>query len=197
MSFVEALDYNSKILAQYINADSIILPISNVESLQTNLNLLENEITAVANDVLALGNKPLFSEFYALMPGDNASTVAVGAAVAFPNDGATNSTIARSGASLTQFVLPDIGIYEVAFQVSFAEAGQLALALDGSILPNSVVGRATGTNQCYGHTLVTTVSASQVLSVINPAGNLVALTITPSAGGTHAVSANILIKQLA
>jgi len=35
------------------------------------------------------------------------------------------------------------------------------------------------------------------LTVRNPAGNATALTITPSAGGTRAVSAHLVIMQLA
>lgn len=186
MSVNEILS-NGKINGKYLDYASTVIPISQVTGLQTNLNTLQAEINAIP------GSK--FSEFFALMPGDNASTVAVGAAVQFPQNGPTNSSIARSSA--TQFVLPAIGTYEVFFQVSFAEAGQLALDLDGTIIAKSVVGRATGTNQCVGNSLVTTVSLNQVLRVINPAGNAAALTITPTAGGTHAVSANLVIKQLA
>jgi hypothetical protein len=51
-----------------------------------------------------------FGSFFALMPGDNAATVAAGAAVQFPQNGPANG-IVRSSAS--QFVLPATGIYEV------------------------------------------------------------------------------------
>jgi hypothetical protein len=129
------------------------------------------------------------------MPGDNAATVAVGAAVSFPQDGSTNSVILRTGP--TTFNLPSIGTYYVAFQVSVSEAGQLALELNSLIIANSVVGRATGTSQIVGVSMVTTTVINSILSVINPAGNSTALTITPVAGGTHSVSAHLVIMQLA
>ncbi len=136
-----------------------------------------------------------FADFYALMPFDNAATVAVGSAVAFPNDGPSSSgSITRN--SSTQFNLANIGTYEVYFQVSVTEAGQLMLRINGTELAYSVVGRATGTSQLSGMCLVTTTLANTTLDVVNPSGNSTALTITPLAGGTHAVSAHLVIKQI-
>lgn len=139
-----------------------------------------------------------FGGFFALMPGDNAATIAVGAAVLFPQDGPA-SGIARSSSS--QFVLPAIGTYEVSWQVSVAEPGQLMLDVDSGggpvIVANSVAGRATGTSQISNDVLLTTTAVNSVLRVINPAGNAAALTLTPTAGGTHAVSAWLVIKRLA
>ena len=89
------------------------------------------------------------SDFYALMPGDNAATVAVGAAVQFPQNGATlNSSIVRATAST--FTVVNAGLYWLQFQVSVSEAGQLAIANNG----NTVVGRATGTSQIVGSSLL-------------------------------------------
>jgi hypothetical protein len=147
----------------------------------------------------AAGPSGTFGSFFALMPGDNASTVAVGAAVEFPQDGAAGSGVTRSTAS--QFVLADVGVYEISWQVSVSEAGQLALDVDSGggplIVANSVAGRATGTSQISNHMLLTTSVPNSVLRVINPAGNAAALTITPIAGGTHSVSAWLLIKRIA
>lgn len=136
-----------------------------------------------------------FSDFFALMPGDNASTVAVGAAVQFPQNGPTNGTATRATAST--FTLPVIGTYEVDFQVSVTEAGQLEVAIGGVGVANTVSGRATGTSQITGRVLITTVIPNAVLSIINPVGNSTALTITPIAGGASAVSAHLVIKRLA
>jgi hypothetical protein len=131
------------------------------------------------------------------MPGDNATTVAVGTAVNFPQDGAV-SGITRSTAST--FVLPGIGIYEVSWQVSIGEAGQLVLGLDsgsGSVeQAHTVAGRAALTSQIANHVLLVTTSANSLLTVRNPFGNAAALTVTPFAGGAHAVSASLLIKQI-
>jgi hypothetical protein len=138
-----------------------------------------------------------YGAFFALAPPNNAAPVAVGGAVEFPQNGAANG-IARATASA--FTLPAIGDYEVSWQVPVTEAGQLVLALDtgaGAVeLPGTVVGRATGTTPIVGHTIITTTVANSILSVRNPAGNPTALSVTPLAGGTHPVSATLIIKRL-
>ena len=133
--------------------------------------------------------------FYALMPSDNAATVAVGSAVQFPQDGPTTTAdITRDSAS--EITLGTPGVYRVSVQVSVTEAGQLVLVLDGTELAYTVVGRATGTSQITMATLVETISANQVLSVVNPTGSATALTITPLAGGSQAASATLLIELI-
>jgi hypothetical protein len=136
-----------------------------------------------------------FADFYALMPPDNAATVAPGTNVEFPQIGPTSSTtISQLGAS--NFLLAAIGTYQVLFQVSVNEAGQLMLALNGVPLAYTVVGRATGTSQIVGMSLVTTSTANSTLNVQNPVGNSTALTITPLAGGTYPVAAHLVITQI-
>jgi len=135
------------------------------------------------------------SDFFALMPPDNAATVAPGTDVSFPQDGPTSgAAIARTGPST--FNLSAIGTYQVMFQVSVTEAGQLILTLNGADLAYTVVGRATGTSQIAGMSLVTTTVINSILTVRNPAGNSTALTITPLAGGTRPVSAHLVITQI-
>jgi len=129
------------------------------------------------------------------MPPDNAATVAPGADVSFPQDGPNSGTgIARSGPD--SFVLADIGTYQVLFQVSADEAGQLILTLNGADLPYTVAGRAAGTTQIVGLAIVQTTSVDSVLTVRNPEGTAAALTLTPLAGGTRPVSAHLVITQL-
>ncbi|MCP9748200.1 hypothetical protein EGI24_15975 [Lacihabitans sp. CS3-21] len=128
------------------------------------------------------------------MPGDNAATIAAGTAINFPQNGLTDGYITRS--SSNQFILPDVGIYLVHWQVSISEGAQLVIMLNGTELANSVVGRATGTSQIVGHTLINTTLPTSILSITSPAGNTPALTITPTAGGTHAVSANLVITRI-
>jgi hypothetical protein len=129
------------------------------------------------------------------MPGDNAATVAVGADVDFPQDGETFGGIARVPASPDSFLLPTAGAYQVMFQVSVDEPGQLVLALDDLELPHTVVGRATGASQIGGMSLVRA-TAGQVLSVRNSSQGVMALTITPNAGGAAPVSAHLTIVRL-
>jgi len=136
-----------------------------------------------------------FADFYALMPGDNSATIAPGTDVSFPQDGPNSGTgIARSGPS--SFALTEIGTYQVLFDVSVTEAGQLVLTLNGADLDYTVVGRDAGSTQIVGMSLVTTTEENSVLTVRNPEGTSAALTITPLAGGTRPVSAHLVITQL-
>ncbi|MEX1012600.1 MAG: hypothetical protein WD595_06810 [Waddliaceae bacterium] len=135
-----------------------------------------------------------FADFYALMPPDNAATVAIGGDVDFPQDGPTSGGgISRIGPD--SFELADIGVYSVEFQVSVTEPGQLVLTLDGVELEYTVVGRATGTSQIVGIALVETTAINSVLTVRN-SGSDAALTITPLAGGTDPVSAHLVIMRI-
>jgi hypothetical protein len=138
-----------------------------------------------------------FADFFALMPGDNTATVAPATDVSFPQDGpSSGGGITRNGVSPTQFILADAGFYQVFFQVSIDEPGQLDLTLNGAELPYTVVGRATPTSQIVGMAVVQTLSDNSMLTVRNPAGNSTALTITPVACGTDPVSAHLVIIQL-
>ena len=129
------------------------------------------------------------------MPGDNAATVAPGTDVSFPQDGPNSgSDISRINAS--SFNLAQIGTYQILFQVSISEAGQLLLTLNDDALAYTVVGRATGTSQITGIAIITTTTINSILTVRNPANNSTALTITPSAGGTQPVSAHLVIIQI-
>ncbi|MBQ8395084.1 MAG: collagen-like protein [Clostridia bacterium] len=136
-----------------------------------------------------------FADFYALMPPDNAATVAPGTDVSFPQDGPNSGAdITRLGAD--SFELGPIGTYQILFQVSVTEAGQLILTLNGEDLPYTVAGRATGTSQIVGMALVETTTENSVLTVRNPEGTAAALTITPLAGGVRPVSAHLVIMQI-
>ncbi len=136
-----------------------------------------------------------FADFYALMPPDNAATVAPGTDVSFPQNGPISSTdITRLDDS--SFNLAEIGTYQVFFSVPVDEAGQLILTLNGDDLEYTVAGRAAGASQIIGMAIVETTAVDSVLTVRNPAGNAAALTITPLAGGTRPVSAHLVIVQI-
>lgn len=142
-----------------------------------------------------LAGGPLgFANFFALMPGDNVAPIAAGAPILYPQNGPIGGVgIVRLTPSSFQ-VVP--GTYRVSWQASISEPGQLMLRLNGTEFAPSVVGRATGTSQLVGNTLIT-VAANTTLEVVNPSGNAAALTMTPIAGGTHAVSATLTIERLA
>ena len=136
-----------------------------------------------------------YADFFALMPPDNDATVAPGTDVSFPQDGPNSgSGITRSGPD--SFNLAEIGTYQVLFQVSVTEAGQLILTLNGEDLAYTVAGRATGTSQIVGMAIVETTVINSVLTVRNPEGPAAARTMTPLAGGTRPVSAHLVITQI-
>jgi hypothetical protein len=137
-----------------------------------------------------------FAEFYALSPPDNSATIPSGAAVQFPQDGPQDGSGAITRSNGSTFDLTGIGTYEVSFQVSVNEPGQLELTLNGTEQPYTVVGRATGTSQIVGESLIRTAVTDSLLTIANPSGESTALTITPLAGGTHAVSASVVIRKL-
>jgi len=136
-----------------------------------------------------------FANFYSIIPPDNVnSTIAPGASIEFTTDGPAQGTITR--VNNTQFNIADIGIYEVLFQASVDESGQLVIAINGIQIPYTVVGRATGTSQIVGMSLIQITSINSILSINNPLLNSTALTLTPLAGGFNGVSAQLIIKQL-
>lgn len=136
-----------------------------------------------------------FSDFFALMPGDNSATVAPGSAVFFPQDGPTTGVIVRL--SQTTFLLPVIGTYLVLFEGTVNEPGQFMLRINAAGVANSVVGRDTMTTQIVGISLVTTTSPNNILEVINPPLNTTALTLTPADGSlTHPFSAHLVIIRI-
>ncbi|WP_114205919.1 IPT/TIG domain-containing protein [Acidisarcina polymorpha] len=152
--------------------------------------------TGPAGPAGAAGGLVDFADFYALMPSDNAATVGPAADVSFPENGPAMAGTNITSNGSTVFTLGAIGIYEVQFQVSVNEAGQLELTLNGNALAYTVVGRASGTSQLVEMALVQTTDVASTLTVRNPAGNSTALTITPLAGGTSPVSAHLVITRL-
>jgi hypothetical protein len=136
-----------------------------------------------------------FSDFFALAPPDNPVPILMGQAVAFPNVGSTTGAIVATGP--TTFLLPTIGTYLVQFQVDVVEAAQLQLSLNTIPQPSTVVGRATGTTQIIGVSLVTTTSAGSILQVINPVANN-SLTLPPfdMLDTTHPGSAHLTIIRI-
>jgi hypothetical protein len=127
---------------------------------------------------------------------DNASTVAPGTGVNFPEQGPVDGSGLITGIAGSIFRLTSPGTYEITFQVPVTEQGQLVVVLNGTELPYTVVGRATATSQIVGESLVTTTLPDSTIQIENPAGNSTALTITPLAGGEQSASASLIIERL-
>jgi hypothetical protein len=142
-----------------------------------------------------------FADFYALMPPDNAETVAIGGAVDFPRNGPSSGSNLIVRTSDDTFNLAEIGVYQVLFQVSVTQAGQLVLTLDEGAgaqeLAYTLVGRDTGTSQIVGIALVQTTVINSLLTVSNPLAGASALAITPNAGfPASPVSAHLVITRI-
>jgi len=137
-----------------------------------------------------------YANFYALMAPDNPLAVAPGRDVAFPQTGPAMPGTAITSASATQIRLGPAGFYSVAFTVETDNTGQLVLALDGIELPATVTGRDNGKTYIGETVLIKAGVDNQLLTVRNPATAGASLTLTPSAGGSEPVSAQLTIMQL-
>jgi hypothetical protein len=155
------------------------------------------------------GSPPQFALFFGLTAGtgnqggtDYAATVAVKTSagtgrVPFPRNGPAAGIVRVDGSS---FTLATVGTYEVDFEVQTTEPGQLELELNGNAVPESCMGNmnpTSGGHPIKGHVLITTSTPNSVLAVINPAGNAVALTITPADGSdTNANAQTLTIRRV-
>lgn len=148
--------------------------------------------TAVTANTATTAGALAYADFYALSPPDNNFPIFPGSAVSFPQSAVVSVGIQSFNGN--SFVLVEPGIYQVSFQVSVVEAGQLVLSRDGIDLSYTLVGRATGTSQIVGMALVESFGYS-TLQLINPNFNF-SLTITPMAGGSNPVSAHLVITRL-
>ena len=136
-----------------------------------------------------------YADFFALMPTDNTAMIAPGEDIGFPRNTIISSTdITRVGAN--SFLLGPIGTYLVMFQASITQGGQLLLTKNGVELSDTVAGRAAGSNQIIGVSLIETETEDTVITVRNPSGNGNCLTLAQSAGGLRPVSAHLIVIQL-
>jgi hypothetical protein len=142
-----------------------------------------------------------FGDFYALQGGMSMYTdnpgggIAAGAAVNFPRDGSISAT-GITPLTTSSFNLATIGTYLVLFQVDVASAAQLMLRLNLAPIPDSVVGRATGSSQITGLSVISTTISNSVLEVINPPSNSTVVVIPANDGGTQAISAHLVIIRI-
>lgn len=188
MSVSDILGGLGKIKSDYIDTSIIIIPITNVENLVANLNVLNGELEVVAS-------RQQFSEFYSLVPSSNAVPIVAGDTVEFVTDGLFYSDrIIRSGVTVDDFILKDVGFYKVSFGATLSGAGQLGVLLASALVPYSVVGVA-GAGRLFGSCIVSVTVANSILSIVNPVGGTT-FSLTPSAGGTGAVSCNLLIEKV-
>jgi hypothetical protein len=75
-----------------------------------------------------------------------------------------------------------------------SSGGQVVIELNGTEQPSTLVGIANA-GQLKASVFIITTTASSVLRILNPASGTQPLTLTPSAGGSNAVTAHLLITQ--
>ena len=137
------------------------------------------------------GATSAYANFFSIRAPDATSNILAGGSVPFFVDGPASGSIVRSGPST--FTLPSAGTWQIGWVVN-AGTGQLQAALAGTGLPDTVVGRATGSTQIIGKTIITTVGPVD-LSIINPLGNST-LVLIGTGGNSNSVN-TLSIEQLA
>ncbi len=87
------------------------------------------------------------------------------------------------------------GVYEVTFSVSGVEPGQFGLFVNGAAVSDTIYGSGAGTQQDNGQAILT-LSASDVLTLVNHS-SAAAVTLQTLAGGTQVnVNASIVITKV-
>jgi len=130
---------------------------------------------------------------------DNPDPLAPGEAVSFPSPSINPFGIQRNGSSTTEFVLPPDCIFEITFQVTTQNAGELVVVLNGNELIETVVG-SPGGGAVVGMCIVFTPSTiTSVLSINNPLSAVNGgLKIDEATGSalSEPLSCHLIIKKL-
>jgi hypothetical protein len=153
--------------------------------------------------ISALSN---FADFYGLMSNglinDNPNDIEPGSAVNFPKPLInTYGTIQRlNGTNPNTFSLPPNGVFEITFQVTVQNTGELVIVLNGQELSMTIVGKSGG-GMLVGMSIISTPPInSSTLSINNPSTAVEGgLKIDESSGSalSQPLSCHLIIKQLA
>jgi hypothetical protein len=124
-------------------------------------------------------------------------TIVIGAQVfaATPSFASTNSGFTYNPIPGTVTVTA-AGTYTYDYNVSVAEPGVLSLTDNGAVIPNTSFGRSTSTTQIIGHGVIT-VSAGDVIGLINSAFSPVALILYATEPFVQNVAAFSLVAMAA
>jgi hypothetical protein len=122
--------------------------------------------------------------------------VAVGADVTFDTNGlgAVTAGITHTAGTAAITIL-NAGVYKVAFSASTVESSQMALFVNGSLVPGTVYGSGAGTQQNTGQAIFG-VAAGGVLT-LRSYTSAAAVILQTLAGGTQTNSnASVVIEKL-
>lgn len=138
-----------------------------------------------------------YAYFYNL---EVSATVAIGAPFPFDTDGPFTAGFAHTAsptpATSAPITILNAGTYKVDFTVTVAEARQIALYVDGAVVPSTIYGQATGTAVTTG-TAIITVAAGAVLTLRNHLSAAALTLVTPSGGTEENTTNSITILKLA
>jgi hypothetical protein len=131
---------------------------------------------------------------YAYVFNDAAQTVPIEADVIFNKNGVLTSGITHAlGAA--GIVLVNAGDYKVTFSVSGTEVSQMALFVNGILVPGTIYASGAGTQQNTGLAIVS-LAAGDVLTVRNHSSSA-AVGLATAIGGTQAnVNASVAIEKI-
>ena len=131
---------------------------------------------------------------YAYVYNLGAQVIPIEADVTFDTNGALTPGITHAPAPPKSAILA-AGTYSVTFSISSTPPSQVALFVNGAMVPGTVYGSGAGTQQNNGQAIFT-VSSGDVLTVRNHTSSA-AIGLQTLAGGTQQnVNASVLIKQL-
>lgn len=132
---------------------------------------------------------------YAYIYNLGGETVPLEADVTFDSNGVLTPGIthALGGAGIT---LTTAGTYEAAFSVSGTEPSQMALFVNGILVPGTVYGSGAGTQQDTGQAIFIA-PAGAVLTVRNHTSSAAVGLATPIGGTQASANASVVIEKLA
>lgn len=131
---------------------------------------------------------------YAYVYNLAAQTVVVEAPVLFDTNGAKTAGITHAPGT-AGITLVNAGTYKVTFSVSGSEPNQMALFVNGVVVPGTVYGSGAGTQQNTGQAIVA-FGAGDVLTVTNHSA-AAAVGLASVVGGTQAnTNASVVIEKL-
>jgi hypothetical protein len=131
---------------------------------------------------------------------DNPNPIEPGESINFPKPAINpyGSIQRLSGTSSYEFVLPANGVFEVTYEVTIQNTGELVVVLNGTELSMTVVGKAGG-GQIVGIAIVSTPAGTpSILSISNPSSAAAGgLKVDEATGAlTLPLSCHLIIKQL-
>ncbi len=132
---------------------------------------------------------------YAYIYNVSGETVPLEGDVTFDSNGILTPGIthALGGAGIT---LVTAGAYEVSFSVSGTEPNQMALFVNGTLVPGTVYGSGAGTQQNTGQAIFIA-PAGAVLTVRNHTSSAAVGLATPIGGTQASSNASVVIEKLA